>query len=61
MIVMQELSLNEAHIILGCIFSVLFRDFRTRGLRSILTLPMTALTEFLHADTERKVYLLPVS
>ena len=54
---MQELPLNEANIILGCVFSVLFGDFRARALRSI---PQT-LTEFFHADSETNAHTLPVS
>ena len=61
MIVVQGLRLNEAHIILGCIFSMLFSDFTVWGLRSIHTPPMTALMEFFHADTETNVHPLPVS
>ena len=53
---MLELPLNDATIILGCIFSMILS---ARRLRSIPTPPMTALTEFFHADAEIKVHLLP--
>ena len=39
---MLGLSLNVATIILGCIFSMLFIDFRVHGPRSIPTPSMTA-------------------
>ena len=46
MIVVLGLPLIEANIILSWIFSMLFRDFKAEGLRSIPTLPMVALTDF---------------
>ena len=46
MIIVQRLPLNEAHIILGWIIYMLFSDFKSWGLGSIPTLPMTALTVF---------------
>ena len=58
---MLGLSLNVATIILGCIFSVLFSDFRTGGPISIPTPRIVALTEFFHADAETNVHPLPVS
>ena len=61
MIVDLELPLNVATIILGCIFSMLFSDFRARGPISIPTPPIVALTKFFYADTETNVHLLPVS
>ena len=48
MIVALGLSLNVATIILGCIFSILFSDFRVRVPISIPTPPIAALTEFFH-------------
>ena len=48
--------LNEAHYIFGCIFSMLFSDFRARRLRSIPTSPMMTLMKFLNADTETNIY-----
>ena len=39
----QGLPLNEAHIILGWIFSMLFSNFKARGLKSNPTTPLTAL------------------
>ena len=47
-------------IILSGVFLLLSRDFRVCGLRSITTPPMTALTEFLHENTETNVHLLSV-
>ena len=44
MIVVPGMPLNVATIILGCIFSVLLSDFKTRRRRSIPTLSMTVLT-----------------
>ena len=61
MIIALGLSLNIATIILNCIFSMLFRDFRTRGLISIPTVPIVALTEFFHAGVVADVHLLPLS
>ena len=40
MIVMLGLTLKVATIILGCIFSMLFSDFRSSGPMSILTPPI---------------------
>ena len=45
---------DEFVFILGCTFSVLLNDFRTRGLRSSQKPPTTALTEFFYADTQNK-------
>ena len=61
MIVVLGLPLDVATIILCCIFSILFSDFRAWGPISIPTPPIMALTEFFHADTETKVHPLPVS
>ena len=61
MIVVLELPLNVATIILSCIFSMLFSDFRARGPISIPTLAIAALTEFFHADVGTNVHSLPVS
>ena len=58
MIVGLVLPLNVATIILGCIFSMLFSDFRARGLISIPTPPIVALTEFSHADAKTNVHPL---
>ena len=52
------LLLNIANIFLRCIISMLFSDFKARGLKSILTFPMSALTKFFHADTDTNVHLL---
>ena len=49
-------ALNEPHIILGWIFSMLFSDFMAQGLRSIPTPPMVAFTEFLHTNAKTNVY-----
>ena len=49
-----------ATIILGCIFSMLFSDFKTCGLISIIKPSIVALTEFFHAVTETNVYPLPI-
>ena len=46
MIVAIELPLNVATIMLGCIFTMLFSDFRVRGPISTPTPPIEALTEF---------------
>ena len=48
-------------IILGCIFSMLFSDFRACVPISIPTPPITALTEFFHADDDTNVHPLLVS
>ena len=61
MIVALRLPLNVVIIILGCIFSMLFSDFRACGPISIPTPPMMALTEFFHADVVACVHPLPVS
>ena len=61
MIVVLGLPVNIATIILSCIFSMLLSDFRARGLRSIPTLPMTELTEFLPADADSNIHPLPIS
>ena len=60
-IVVYGLQLNEAHIILVCIFSMLFSDSKARGLITIPSSLMTALSEFSHADSERNFYPLSVS
>ena len=61
MIVVLGLPLNVATIILGCIFSMLLKDFRACGSRRIpITLRM-ALTVFLHANVEINVHPSPVS
>ena len=52
---------DEFVFILGCTFSVLLNDFRTRGLRSSQKPPTTALTEFFYADTETNIHPLQVS
>ena len=63
MIVAPGLPLKVATIILGCIFSMLFTDFRARYPISIPTPPIVALKEFFHADAgaERNVPPLLVS
>ena len=60
MIFAQGLLLKVATIILGCIFSMLFRDFRACGPISIPTPTFVALTEFFHADAVVSVHPLPV-
>ena len=54
-IVVQVLSLNIAYIILGWVFSMLFRDFKSPELQSIPTLLVAALMEFFNADAEKNV------
>ena len=61
MIVALGLPLKVATIMLGCIFSMLFSDFRAHGPISIPTPPIVSLTEFFHADTVASVHPLPVS
>ena len=58
---MLELPLKVATIILSCIFSIQFSDFRDCGLINIPIPPITPLTEFFHADGETNVYPFPVS
>ena len=60
-IVVLGLLLIVASIILGCIFSMLFRDFMARGPICIPTAPITALTEFFHEDAETNVHSSSVS
>ena len=55
------LPLKVVHIKVGCIFSTLFSDFRARGLISIPTPPIVALTEFFHAEAVASVHPLRVS
>ena len=55
------LLLNEATIILGRIFSMLFSDFRARAPINIPSAPIVALTEFFDTDAETNVHPLPVS
>ena len=57
MIVALGLPLKVTTIILGCIFSVLFRDFRAHGPISIPTPPIVALTEFFHEDAVANVMI----
>ena len=61
MIVALGLPLKVATIILGCIFSMLFGDFRARGLISIPTPTIMALIEFFHADAVASAHPLLVS
>ena len=61
LIVALRLPLNVVTIILGCIFSMLFSDFRACGPIRIPTSSMRALTEFFHADAVASVHSLPVS
>ena len=56
---MLGLPLKVATIILGCIFSMLFSDFRARGPIRIPAPPIVALTEFFHADAVASVRPLP--
>ena len=60
MIAVFGVPLNVDTIILSCIFSKLLSDFRVRELRSVPTPPLTALTEFFHADAETNIHPLPV-
>ena len=55
------MPLKVATIILGCIFSMLFCDFRACGPIKIPTPPIMALTEFFHVDTVASIHPLPVS
>ena len=59
----QEMGflLKVTTIIFGCIFSILFYDFRVRGSRSFPTPSMMALIEIFHKDAEINVHPLPVS
>ena len=52
MIVTQKLPLNVAYTI----FSKLFSDTKTKGLRSIPTLQMVVLTEFFYVDVDRNIH-----
>ena len=61
MIVVLGLPLKVATIILSCIFSMLFNDFRACGPISIPSPPIVALTEFFHANAVASVHPLPVS
>ena len=61
MIFVLKLPLKVATIILSCIFSMLFSDFRACGPISVPTPPIVALTEFSHADAVDNVHPLPVS
>ena len=58
MIVVQWLPLNEAHIILCWVFSLLFSDLKPRRLRNIPALLMVTLTEFsfLQIPTQMTIY-----
>ena len=60
MIVVLGLPLEVATIILSCIFSMLFRDFRARAHISIPTPPIVALTEFFHADAVANIHSQPI-
>ena len=61
MIIALRLPLKVPSIILGCIFSMLFSDFRARGPIGIPTPSIVILTEFFHADAVASVHPLPVS
>ena len=61
MVVLLGLPLKEATIILYCIFSLLFSNFRDRVPLSIPTLPIVALTEFFYAAAVASVHPLPLS
>ena len=61
MIVVLGLPLKVAAIILGCIFSRLFRDFKARGPINIPTPCIVVLKEFFLANAGAGVYPLPVS
>ena len=55
------MPLKVATIILGCILSMLFSDFRACDPIRIPTPPIVALIEFFHADVVASVHALPVS
>ena len=59
--VVLGLPLRVETIILGCIFSMLFSDFRAHGPISIPTPPIVALTEFSHVNAVASVHPLPES
>ena len=59
MIVVLGLPLKVATIILGCIFYMLFSDFRACVPISIPTPLIMALTEFFHVDAVASVHPLP--
>ena len=61
MSVARGLPLKVATIILGSIFSMLFRDFRSLGPISIPMPPIVALREFFHTDAVTSVHPLPES
>ena len=61
MIVALGLPLKVAAIILGCIFSMLFRVFNAQGPIINPIPPTAALREFFHADTVTSDHTLPVS
>ena len=61
MIVALCLPLKVATIILGCIFSMLFRVFRACSPISLHAPPIMALTEFFHADAMASIHSLPES
>ena len=54
-LVVKGLPLNVSQIILISIFSMLFSDFRARGLRSIATLAVLALKVFFYVDAGTNV------
>ena len=60
-IIALGLPLKVATITLGCIFSMIFSDFRARDHISIPTPPIVALAEFFHTDAVASVHPLPVS
>ena len=60
MIVALGLPLNVTTIIIGCIFWMLFSDFRACGLISIPT-PITELSKIFHVDAKTNIHPLPVS
>ena len=59
--VVMGLPLNVATIILSCIFSVLFSDFRARVPISVPTPHIVTLTECFHADAKTNVHPLHLS
>ena len=59
MLVALGLPLKVATVILGCVFSMLFSDFRTHGPISVPTPTTVALTKLFHADAVASVYPLP--
>ncbi len=54
------LQLNQTHIIIGWILSIIFSDLQARRLRSIPSPLIVSLRVFFHADAAAYVHLLLV-